>query len=69
MKTVKVEVSREGVKVLYQGFEGDECFIEASRLYTLLKQYGVEVNIIQSQPTDEYYTTASSREKGVVRGV
>jgi hypothetical protein len=70
MKVIKVEIGREGIKVLYQGFEGEGCFQEASKLYALLKQqYGLEVSILQSQPTDEYYVTDKSREKGVVRGV
>jgi len=72
MKVIKVEIGREGIKVLYQGFEGEECFQEASKLYALLKQqYGLEVSIQSLTRTDEYYVTdkSKSREKGVVRGV
>jgi hypothetical protein len=68
MRVIRVEVSGDGVRVLYQGFEGEECFEEAGRLYALLRQYGVFVNVLQSQPTDEYYA-ASNKSKGVVRGV
>jgi hypothetical protein len=69
MRVIRVEVSGDGVRILYQeGFEGEECFEEAGRLYALLRQYGVFVNVLQSQPTDEYYA-ASNKSKGVVRDV
>jgi hypothetical protein len=68
MRVIRVEVSGDGVRILYQGFEGEECFEEASRLYALLRQYGVFASVLQSQPTDEYYA-AYNKSKGVVRGV
>jgi hypothetical protein len=70
MKVIKIEIGREGIKVLYHGFEGDECFIEASKLYALLKQqYGIEVDVLQTQPTDQYYIASSNKSREVVRGV
>jgi hypothetical protein len=68
MRVIRVEVSGDGVRILYQGFEGEQCFVEASKLYTLLKQYGIEVNILRSELTDEYYTASSSSvEKEAVK--
>jgi hypothetical protein len=72
MKIIKIEVGAGGeIKILYQGFEGEQCFVEASKLYTLLKQYGIEVNILRSELTDEYYTASSSsvEKEAVKRGL
>jgi len=64
MKEIRVEITREGkIRILYQGFIGDECFREAEKLYMLLKSKGVDVTIEQVTPTQEYYIQQQQRSK------
>jgi hypothetical protein len=64
MKEVRIEITRDGkIKILYNGFVGDECFKEASKLYNLLKSRGVDVSIEQVTPTQEYYITQTQKTK------
>jgi len=64
MKEVRIEITRDGkIKILYSGFVGDECFKEASKLYNLLKNRGVDVSIEQVTPTQEYYITQTQKTK------
>jgi len=67
VREVRVEIDRDGrVRILYQGFQGDACFEEAMRLYAFLKAQGLEVSIEQVMPTQEYYDSAQTAQKGRV---
>ena len=67
MKEIKVEIDKDGkVKILYQGFLGNQCFEEAKRLYNLLKSKGVDVSIEQITPTQEYYQVQLQKQKEVL---
>jgi len=67
MKEIKVEIDKDGkVKILYQGFVGNQCFEEAKRLYNLLKSKGVDVSIEQITPTQEYYQVQLQKQKEVL---
>jgi hypothetical protein len=68
MREVRVEIDSNGkVRILYQGFQGSQCFEEAKKLYTLLKARGVEVSLEQILPTQEYYQTTLQKTKEVLR--
>ena len=63
MKEIRVEITQGKIRILYQGFIGDECFREAEKLYMLLKSKGVDVVIEQVTPTQEYYVTQTQKSK------
>ena len=63
MKEIRVEITQGKIRILYQGFIGDECFREAEKLYMLLKSKGVDVTIEQVTPTQEYYIQQQQRSK------
>jgi hypothetical protein len=68
MKEIRIEIDSNGkVKILYQGFQGSQCFEEAKKLYTLLKAKGIDVSIEQVLPTQEYYQTQITKQKEVLR--
>jgi hypothetical protein len=61
MKTIKVIIDKDGkVKIEYNGFQGDQCFLEAKKLYEQLKSLGVNVEIQATQPTQEFYSKVKS---------
>ena len=63
MREIRVEINSSGkVRILYQGFQGGECFEEAKRLYNLLRSKGVQVTLEQVTPTQEYYQTSISQK-------
>jgi len=67
MKEIRIEIDKDGkVKILYQGFQGSQCFEEAKRLYMLLKSKGVDVSIEQITPTQEYYQVQIQKQKEVL---
>ncbi|MGC9069450.1 MAG: hypothetical protein ACP5IZ_10850 [Thermoprotei archaeon] len=51
MKKIEIMIDENGMKIIYDGFIGDECFIEAKKLYEKLSQLGVDVTIITTQKT------------------
>jgi len=56
MKNIKVIIDKDGrVRIEYSGFQGSECFIEAKKLYEQLKSLGVNVEIQETQVTQEFY--------------
>jgi len=56
MKIISIEVDEEGkVKVKYEGFIGEACFLEANKLYQKLKKMGININIEKTVKTKEYY--------------
>jgi len=58
MKNIKITINENGkVKIEYSGFQGSECFIEAKKLYEQLKALGVDVEIQETQVTQEFYKT------------
>jgi hypothetical protein len=66
MREIRIEVDRNGrIKILYNGFAGNECFGEAQKLYTILKSKGVDVTVEQVIPTQEYYTTQQAQKSKV----
>jgi len=69
MREIRVEIDSNGkVKILYQGFQGGECFEEAKRLYNLLRDKGVEVSLEQVAPTQEYYQTSiTTKQREVLK--
>jgi hypothetical protein len=68
MKEIRIEIDSNGkVRILYQGFQGGECFEEAKRLYNLLRSMGVQVSLEQVAPTQEYYQTSVTKQREVLR--
>jgi pentatricopeptide repeat protein len=67
MKEIRIEIDKDGkVKILYQGFVGNQCFEEAKKLYNLLKSKGVDVSIEQITPTNEFYQVQLQKQKEVL---
>jgi hypothetical protein len=61
MKNIKVIINEDGkIKIEYSGFQGDECFLEAKKLYEKLKNLGVNVEIQATQVTQEFYSKVRS---------
>lgn len=57
LQQVRIIIKKDGsIEILYQGFQGEQCFIEAQRIYNQLKALGVNVEIKQIKKTQEYYT-------------
>ena len=51
MTKVRVVVKNEGkVEIDWEGFKGDACYLEAQKLYSLLKGMGVDVEVKQITP-------------------
>lgn len=58
MKTVTITITEDGkVKIQWSGYQGEECFTEARKLYNLLRSMGVDVELERVEKTPEYYTT------------
>jgi len=58
MKQVKILIQNNGkILIRYQGFKGEECFTEAEKIYKLLAQKGINIEIEKIKKTDEYYAS------------
>ncbi len=48
MRGVEIRIEKGGkVRIEWNGFIGDTCYLEADKLYELLKQRGIDVNILE----------------------
>jgi hypothetical protein len=56
MKKVNVRINSDGsVSVEYDGFRGNECFLEAQKIYEKLRTFGIDVKIENVQYKQEYF--------------
>ncbi|MHC1599854.1 MAG: DUF2997 domain-containing protein [Candidatus Methanospirareceae archaeon] len=68
MKSVEFLIGEdEKVQVRFRGFKGNKCFLAAKEIYKALKELGVDVNVIKTELTEEYYEKEVARERSVER--
>jgi len=68
MKEVEFFIGDDGkVQVRFRGFKGNSCFLAADEIYKALRKLGVDVNVIKTEVTEEYYEREVVRERSVER--
>lgn len=68
MKSVLIEVTKDGIKLKTEGFVGEECIKEVDKVIEILKNLGVDAKTLKIQKTEEYYKTAQTVVQGEKRG-